>query len=52
MAVSGTSAREKTKVVVRKLPPAMTEAMFKQVLDSNVASDRYTWFSYYQGKAR
>eukprot|EP00198_Chlamydomonas_reinhardtii_P001763 XP_001691099.1 UPF3 protein [Chlamydomonas reinhardtii] len=41
--------RQKTKVLVRKLPPAMSEDTFKSVLDS-VAAGRYNWLSYYAGK--
>ncbi|KXZ48188.1 hypothetical protein GPECTOR_30g284 [Gonium pectorale] len=43
------ASRPKTKVVVRGLPPGMTEETFKTVLDS-ISRERYSWLSYYPGK--
>ncbi|EFJ52927.1 hypothetical protein VOLCADRAFT_48819, partial [Volvox carteri f. nagariensis] len=38
-----------TKVVIRNLPPGMTDDTFKTVLES-LAGGRYTWLSYFPGK--
>ncbi|GIL59720.1 hypothetical protein Vafri_14444 [Volvox africanus] len=43
------TARPKTKVVIRNLPPGMTEETFKSVLD-NLTGGHYTWLSYFPGK--
>ncbi len=43
--------KPKTKVVVRALPPCMSEETFLEVLN-NIAKDRYTWFSYFPGKIK
>ena len=42
---------ERTKVVVRKLPPLMSEAEFRDEVDS-VAADQYDWLSFLPGKVR
>lgn len=44
--------KEKTKVVVRKLPPALTEDNFKAALDKVCDASTYDWLSYYPGKVR
>ncbi len=41
----------RAQVVVRRLPPGLTEDGFKSALDK-VAEGQYTWFSYHQGKVR
>jgi len=45
------SASTKTKVLVRKLPPTLTEEQFLQAVEKLIAN-RYSWLSYYAGKAR
>lgn len=45
------AVKEKTKVVVRKLPPGLTEEGFKATIDKLVEG-KCSWFSYYQGKVR
>ncbi|GLI70249.1 hypothetical protein VaNZ11_015095 [Volvox africanus] len=45
------TARPKTKVVIRNLPPGMTEETFMTVLD-NLTGGHYTWLSYFPGKVR
>lgn len=42
-------SKEKTKVVVRRLPPALSEDSFKTVLDKHVEG-KYDWMSYFPGK--
>ena len=42
---------ERTKVVVRKLPPLMSEAELRDEVDS-VAADQYDWLSFVPGKVR
>lgn len=42
---------ERTKVVVRKLPPLMSEAELLEELDS-VAANQYDWLSFVPGKVR
>ena len=41
----------KTKVLVRKLPPNLTEEQFLQSVEKLIAG-RHDWLSYYAGKAR
>lgn len=41
--------KEKTKVIVRRLPPALSEESFKTILDK-YAEGKYDWVSYYPGK--
>lgn len=41
--------KERTKVVVRQLPPTLSEESFKVAIDK-VVPDTYNWFSYYPGK--
>lgn len=43
--------RDKCRVIVRKLPPALTEDQFKGALDK-VASGRYSGMSYHPGQSR
>jgi hypothetical protein len=43
---------ERTKVVVRNLPPTLGLDAFKDVLEKHVAADRYNWLQYYPGKIR
>jgi regulator of nonsense transcripts 3 len=45
------AVKERTKVVVRNLPPALTEDAFKKAIDKYY-EDKYDWFSYYSGKLR
>mmetsp|Transcript_28264 Transcript_28264/g.62052 ORF Transcript_28264/g.62052 Transcript_28264/m.62052 type:complete len:310 (+) Transcript_28264:116-1045(+) len=42
-------AKEKTKVIVRKLPPGLTEEGFKGTVDKLIQG-KYDWLAYYQGK--
>jgi regulator of nonsense transcripts 3 len=44
-------AKERTKVVVRSLPPALAEDAFRKALDKT-CEGKYDWFSYFQGKIR
>lgn len=44
--------QERTKVVVRNLPPTLGVEAFKDVLDKHVSADSYTWLQYYPGKIR
>lgn len=44
--------KEKTKVIVRKLPPALNEESFKAALDKVCPPATYDWFCYYPGKVR
>lgn len=44
--------KEKTKAVVRKLPPALTEDHFKAALEKVCAPTTYDWFCYFPGKIR
>ncbi len=46
-----TPPAERTKIVIRKLPPLMDEADLKAEVDS-VAADQYGWFVFYPGKIR
>lgn len=43
--------KERTKVVVRRLPPGLTEEAFKSTIDKLVEG-KYSWLSYWQGKVR
>lgn len=45
-------AAERTKVVVRNLPPTLGLDAFQEVLHKHVAPDSYTWLQYYPGKIR
>lgn len=45
-------AAERTKVVVRNLPPTLGLDAFQEVLHKHVAPDSYTWLQYYPGKLR
>lgn len=42
---------DRTKVVVRSLPPAITQAIFIEQIDG-VFAGRYNWVSFRQGKTR
>lgn len=42
--------KPKTKVVVRKLPPALTEEGFRQAVGTLLEELKYDWFSFYPGK--
>eukprot|EP00798_Chlamydomonas_sp_ICE-L_P014686 gene14686-20723_t len=42
-------AKERLKVIVRKLPPGLSEEGFRSAVDKLIA-DKFTWLSYYQGK--
>jgi hypothetical protein len=44
-------AKERTKVVVRGLPPALTEDALRGVVDKLVGG-RYGWSAFYPGKVR
>lgn len=44
-------ARERTKVVVRNLPPALTEDALRAVVDK-AAGGKYGWSAFYPGKVR
>ena len=41
----------KTKVLVRKLPPGLSEEQFVQTVEKLIHG-RYDWLSFYAGKAR
>jgi hypothetical protein len=43
--------KERTKVVVRKLPPGLNEQGFRAVVDKLIEG-RYTWLAYCDGKVR
>ena len=43
--------KERTKVVVRNLPPGLTEDAFRAVVDKH-HEGKYDWWSYYAGKIR
>jgi hypothetical protein len=45
-------ANERTKVVVRNLPPTLGLEAFKEVLDKHIPADSYNWLQYYPGKIR
>ena len=45
------TAVERTKVIVRKLPPLLPEADFQAAVDE-VCQGKYNWFSYVPGKLR
>lgn len=47
----GKPLKERTKVVVRKLPPGLNEQGFKAVVEKLIEG-KYTWLSYCEGKAR
>jgi len=40
------------QVVVRRLPPGLTEDAFKATIDKLLPPGTYNWFSYFQGKVR
>ena len=45
----------RTKVVVRNLPPSMQEALLLTTLgelEQGMFKDKYSWFSFVQGKVR
>lgn len=42
---------DRTKVVVRNLPPAITQVIFIEQIDG-VFAGRYNWVSFRQGKTR
>ena len=44
-------AKEKTKLVVRKLPPALTADSFLAAINK-IAEGKYNWSTYLQGKVR
>jgi hypothetical protein len=46
------AAPERTKVVVRNLPPTLSQDAFTDVLHKAVAADSYTWLQFYPGKLR
>lgn len=46
-----TKQQERTKVVVRNLPPALTEDALRGVVDKLVGG-RYGWSTFYPGKVR
>lgn len=41
---------ERTKVVIRKLPPSIVDADVRELVDSTSA--KYNWYSFVQGKTR
>lgn len=43
--------KERTKVVVRKLPPGLNEQGFRAVVEKLIEG-RYTWLAYTEGKVR
>jgi hypothetical protein len=45
------AVKERTKVVARSLPPALTEDAFRKAVDKH-CEGVYDWFSYFQGKIR
>lgn len=45
------SSSSKTKVLVRKLPPGLSEEQFVQTVEKLIQG-RYDWLSFYAGKAR
>ncbi len=42
----------KTKVLVRKLPPGLTEEGFLKAVAGKLDPARYDWFSFFAGKER
>ena len=42
--------QQRTKVVVRRLPPGLAEDGFKEILNSEVDASTYVWFRYAKGK--
>jgi len=46
------AATERTKVVVRNLPPTLGVDAFKDVLEKHASADSYNWLQYYPGKIR
>lgn len=42
---------ERTKVVVRNLPPSLTAEAFQATIDKH-AEGEYNWVAYYPGKVR
>lgn len=45
------AVKERTKVVVRNLPPGLTEDAFRKAVDKYYEG-KFDWFSYYPGKVR
>ena len=43
--------KERLKIVIRKLPPLLQEAVFKAAVDEQF-SGTYSFFSFVQGKVR
>jgi regulator of nonsense transcripts 3 len=43
--------KDRTKVVVRGLPPSLPEDSFKAAIDKTLEG-KYDWFSYFPGKTR
>lgn len=43
---------DRTKVVIRNLPPLLTEADARALVDESGFKDRATWFHFVQGKSR
>ncbi len=41
---------ERTKVVIRKLPPSIADADVRELVDST--NVKYNWFNFVQGKTR
>lgn len=46
------AGKSKTKVVVRRLPPALTEQGFRQAVGKLLEQLEHDWFEYYPGKVR
>lgn len=44
-------SQERTKVVVRNLPPTLAAEAFRSTIDK-LAEGSYDWFVYYPGKVR
>lgn len=51
-AAAAGAVAERTKVVVRNLPPTLGAEAFKEVLDKHTSPDAYNWLQYYPGKIR
>lgn len=49
--MSTKSATERTKVVVRNLPPTLAKEAFVSTIDKHVEG-AYNWLAYYSGKVR
>jgi regulator of nonsense transcripts 3 len=45
------SVADRTKVVVRNLPPTLSREAFVSTIDKH-AEGTYNWLAYYQGKVR